>query len=195
MNIPNIQKPIFSCSKLCYMKLILAIPAAGLLLTGAASLQKPAIAPADFRPSAIEVSSPLRDRAMWTDKSLVYKGEALQLHFSMPHAPFLGVIDPAGKFYYVVFPAGSSVGNLRPLVTSEAFVAMNTLSINTAKFKADPYTSGVLDNQPVFTTSGTYRFLLGENLHTDDERFIEIVKVNYRHKKRPGKKAIAYASL
>ncbi|MBK8194132.1 MAG: hypothetical protein IPK76_13315 [Lewinellaceae bacterium] len=90
---------------------------------------------------------------------------------------------------------GSSVGNLRPLVTSEAFVAMNILSINTAKFKADPYTSGVLDNQPVFTTSGTYRFLLGENLHTDDERFIEIVKVNYRHKKRPGKKAIAYASL
>lgn len=170
------------------MKLILAIPtAAGLLFSGSLSLNKmshlrPAGQTALQTTSAVAVVSKPR---MWADITTVYNGESLQLRFETPHDRYLGVIDPDGHFFYVVFPAEDCAGNLEPLVSSEQFAAMNVLAINTSTFKADPYTYGILENKPVFTKTGVYRFLLGDNLHTDDECFLTILKINYLHVPRP----------
>jgi hypothetical protein len=169
------------------MKLILAIPAAGLLLSGSLqSLQHPGIAAASQpislkAPTSVAANQP----RMWTAKEYLYKDEAFELHFEMPHAANLGVIDPEGKFFYVIFPEANSVGKLRPLVSSEQFAHMSTLKINSRTFKADPYTHGVLENQPVFRKPGTYRFVLGNDLHTDDESTLAIVRVQYSDAKRP----------
>ncbi|MBP6824952.1 MAG: hypothetical protein KA165_00195 [Saprospiraceae bacterium] len=177
------------------MKLILAIPAAGLLFSGAISLDKVSQTYSGLKPVKSEaVSAAETTPKMWVDNSKVFKGETLKLHFSTPHGPYLGVIDPEGNFFYVVFPADQSAGNLKPLVSSEQFVALEALTINTSAFKADPYTEGILDNKPVFTKSGQYRFLLGENLHTDDARFVDVVKVYYKHKYRPAREVVAYAA-
>lgn len=180
------------------MKLILAIPAAGLLLSGTLqSLQQSAKGPASqpIAPNAPASTYMEAKPKMWTEKEYLYKGESFDLHFDLPHAQYLGVIDPDGKFFYVVFPAENAVGKLKPLVTSEQFVALRSLKINAQLFTADPYIYGVMENQPVFQKSGTYRFVLGEDLHTDDESSLVIVRIQYVHNKRPSPQNTSIVSL
>jgi hypothetical protein len=167
------------------MKLILAIPAAGLLFSGALSAVKHPSARLNPIASPTIAALEIAPATMWASSDLLYKGESFDLHFSTPHAPLLGVIDPDGKFFYVVFPAENAIGKLQPMVSSERFVALNVLKINTLALKADPYIYGVMENRPVFTKSGVYRFVMGHDLHVDDESTISIVKINYRHQKRP----------
>ncbi len=163
------------------MKLILALPTAGLLLSGAMSLGKMPPSPRVL-PQKPAVESAAK---MWTDAAVVFKDESFLLHFSSPHPQFLGVTDPDGHFFYVVFPAESSGEKLKPFVSSEQFEKLNTLKIKISSFKADPYIYGILENKPVFTKSGTYRFLLGDNLHVDDEKLLTVLKINYHHTVRP----------
>ncbi len=122
---------------------------------------------------------------IWTDATTVYKGESFVLRFKTPNAPYLGVIDPKGHFFYLVFPKENAEGKLTPLVDSERFAQMSALNIHTGQLKADPYTYGVYENQPVFTCSGTYTFILGENLHVDDPTLTSSTRVRYLHKPRP----------
>ena len=180
------------------MKLILAIPAAGLLLSGTLqSLQQSANGLAS-QPTSPNTPAPIHVEfkpKMWTEKEYLYKGESFDLHFELPHARYLGVVDPDGKFFYVVFPAENAIGKLKPLVTSEQFTAMKSLKINPQLFKADPYIYGVMENQPVFQKTGTYRFILGEDLHTDDESSLVIVRIQYMHSKRPAEQNTSIVSL
>lgn len=164
------------------MKLILAIPALSLLCSSAIVIDKKA-PPHNFTPVTPTVEESIAPK-MWSAHSAIFKGESLELFFAPPNPAYLGVIDPDGRFFYLVFPKESITGNLRPLVDSAQFADMETLVINTATLTADPYTYGVLENQPVFTKTGTYRFVLGENLHVDDESLLEIVKVRYTHKEK-----------
>ena len=163
------------------MKLILAFPALGLLFCGALLPKSPITSPTAF---PLPAPTPISAK-MWVEKSPLYQGETLELRFQAPNAPYLGVIDPAGHFFYIVFPAELSAGKLKPLVESRQFERLSTLSISLADFKADPYTYGVYENQRVFTQSGTYTFILGANLHVDDPMLVEKVAVKYVHKPRP----------
>jgi len=177
------------------MKLILAIPAAGLLFSGALGLKN--VTPTGLSACASASVASVSEKPsakMWADNISLFKGETLRLHFTPPHGAYLGVIDPDGHFFYVVFPAEQSEGKLTPFVCSERFVSLDELLIPTSTFKADPYTDGVMENKRVFTKSGIYRFLLGDNLHTDDTRFLDVVKVRYRHKPRPEQAVAAYAA-
>ena len=65
---------------------------------------------------------------MWVEKSPLYQGETLELRFQAPNAPYLGVIDPTGHFFYIVFPAELSAGKLKPLVESRQFERLSTLT-------------------------------------------------------------------
>ncbi len=123
--------------------------------------------------------------AMWATKTTLFKGETLTLQFAGSNPPFLGVVDPTGHFFYVVFPADAAVAQLKPLVDSERFASVHYLNIDTRTFKADPYQYGVYSNQRVFTQSGTYTFIMGDNLHIDDPDFVEKVEIQYTHESRP----------
>lgn len=180
------------------MKLILAIPAAGLLLSSTLhSLQQPASNSASqpIAPNTPVLTQMEATPKMWAGKEYLYKGESFDLHFDLPHAGYLGVVDPDGKFFYLTFPAENAVGKLKPLVNSEQFVTLRSLRINTQQLKADPYIYGILENQPVFQKSGTYRFVLGEDLHTDDESSLVIVRIQYVHHKRPAQQNTSIVSL
>lgn len=163
------------------MKLIHVLPAAGLLFSGAMSLDKMSYNPL-LLPQKPALQSPPK---MWANVKTLYKGETIRLHFTLPHPQYLGVIDPDGHFFYVVFPKESISGNLKPFVSSERFETMKTLKIKTSLFRADPYQYGVMENKPVFTKSGIYRFVLGDNLHVDDASAVTILKVKYTHSARP----------
>jgi hypothetical protein len=193
----RVLKTDFSFNQMYVMKLILAIPAAGLLLSGTLrSLQH-----SDANPSSLPIApaaSTTEVKAkpkMWTEKEYLYKGESFDLHFDLPHAQYLGIVDPDGKFFYVVFPAANAVAKLTPLVTSEQFISMRSLKISSQNFKADPYIYGVMENQPVFNKSGTYRVVLGEDLHTDDESSLTIIRIQYVNTKRPSGQNTSIASL
>ncbi len=168
------------------MKLILAVPAVSLLFTGAISLNRLS------QPSTATLSTPTPETAvvvaapkMWAQTAPVYKGEKFDLSFETPHAMYLGAIDPDGNFFYVIFPAAPGQGKLTPLKDGVQFAKESSLTIHTATLRADPYIYGVLENKPVFTKSGTYRFILGETLHTDDEATVSVVRVFYNDTKRP----------
>lgn len=127
---------------------------------------------------------------MWAEKKEAFLGETILLRFKTPHPQFLGVIDPDGHFFYLVFPLAQCVGKLTPLVDSQAFIGLDRLEISTSGLKADPYRYGVEENQPVFTKSGTYAFLMGENLHADDPTEMDRVKVKYNRVARSAMPAI-----
>ncbi len=131
---------------------------------------------------------------MWANSDLVFQGETFALHFKAPNPWYLGVLDPKGHFFYVVFPASDSVEKLTPLVDSQVFVHLDSLLISTSQLKADPYIYEILENQFVFTQSGTYTFVLGENLHVDDPSSLFRVKINYRHTPRPTLQVAAAAN-
>lgn len=123
---------------------------------------------------------------MWLEGAPVfYKGETIGLHFAAPNAPFLGMTDPSGHFFYLVYPRENATGGLKPVVESADFTQMTSLKIPTANFRADPYTYGVSKNQPVFTRSGKYTFIMGENLHVHNPDELEQVVVEYIHQNRP----------
>ena len=173
------------------MKLILALPTFGLLCTGflgftrmndSAAVSQP-IGP---EPALVESTHP----KMWAADKTIYKDETLVLHFSAPNPTFMGVVNPDGKFFYVIFPKASAMGKLQPFVSSEAFAKMEVLNIPTGTFTADPYIYGVFENQPVFTKSGTYRFILGEDLHTDDPSTVYSLSIQYHHTARPATAAV-----
>lgn len=164
----------------------ISFPALTLFVAGAWSLQhvqKSATHPVSDEYTA--TASAPKSSKMWAKTAVLYKGETIELHFAAPNAPYLGVVDPQGHFFYVVFPKETVVGNLKPLVESRRFASLQSLKINTRSLKADPYTYGVYTNQPVFTKSGTYTFILGENLHIDDPEFVEKLTVRYVHSRRP----------
>lgn len=162
------------------MKLIHALPAAGLLITGLTSVPKSDL---PSQPAAGPAATPAPE--VWTEKSVYYRDDAIELHFSLPHGANLGVIDPDGKFFYLVFPGENASGNLRPFMDSELFSQVGAITLLPASLKADPYTYGVLENQRVFTKSGTYRFILGDDLHVDDENSLTTHSIRYRQSKRP----------
>jgi len=121
---------------------------------------------------------------MWTSDHSISKGEGFDLHFNAPNPEYLGVVDPKGKFFYLVFPSAEQQGQLQPLVDSKVFVHVKKLHINTTTLTGDPYEYGVYENHPIFTCSGTYRFVMGDNLHVDQEDELCILKVRYNHKRK-----------
>jgi hypothetical protein len=168
------------------MKLILVLPAAGLVCSGMLNFSKPVATSPSSQPMLPATTPVTTTMPMRASSSVVYKGESIHLQFTTPHAGYLGIIDPDGKFFYVVFPASCATGKLQPLVDSESFCGLSSLSLPTGTLKADPYTYGVYENQPVFTKSGTYRIILGDNLSVDREDGLSIVKIRYKHTPRPG---------
>ncbi len=154
------------------MNLLVASTISCMLVVGATSMRLPHY-PDPTRPG--------KPSAMWSDRKQLFRGDVLTLHFKVPHAACLGVINPDGKFFYVVFPEASASGNLLPYVPSEQFPSIASLKIKTTSFTADPYTYGVEENQPVFTKSGRYRFVLADNLHVHDENSVHTLDVEYHH--------------
>lgn len=177
------------------MKVIISVtlPLVALFAAGAWSLNRsaePHAAPPIPAPEHLETGKSPR---MWAKTATLYKNESLELHFAAPNAPYLGVVDPTGHFFYMVFPKETAEGQLKPLVDSRAFASMTALTINTGTLKADPYIYGVYQNEPVFTQSGTYTFILGDNLHVDDPELVHKVSVKYIHKARPASDPIVVA--
>jgi hypothetical protein len=179
---PTIWNRTLTDSIFYFMKVILAIPAAGLLLSSALLPNS-----VSDHQGGMPGPAPMEEKtqAIWAESASCHLNENIVLRFSTPHPSYLGVVTPEGKFFYVVFPTSDAVGLLTPLVDSEKFVKMDRLVVTPATLKADPYIYGVTENQPVFTKSGHYTFIMGDNLHIDDPTALFKVKIDYKHVAKP----------
>lgn len=118
---------------------------------------------------------------MWVGSAILYKGDTFCLHFTPPNATYLGIVDPKGHFFYLVYPTPTDTSGVHPIMGSNVFTACTSLKMNTASLQADPYIYDININRPVFTISGDYTFILGENLHVDDPLLLVQARVHYRH--------------
>ncbi len=135
---------------------------------------------------------PVFGQNFWVDGSdFFYKNDLIELRFAPPNAPFLGVLDPSGHFFYLVYPAENASGGLRPMAESADFEGLSRLEIAPDSFRADSYQFEVSENQPVFTRSGKYTFILGQNLHVDDPAELDQLVIEYIHQNRPAEKTVA----
>ncbi len=138
--------------------------------------------------SSVVINIPAEPKTakIWVENTTdFYEGETIDLHFAGANPPYLGIVDPEGHFFYLVFPGENAMGELTPLVESKHFAALKNLKINTRSLRADPYIYGVETKQAVFTKTGNYTFIMGENLHIDEPDFLENVAVRYVHAARP----------
>lgn len=163
------------------MKRFLVFSTVGIMLSGLLNSIQAVDSQQVVKLYAQATSSAIPGAKMWCDKNVIGRGETFTLHFERPHGKFLGIIDTDGHFFYLVFPEQDAVEKLQPLVTSETFVGMESLMIDPTTLKADPYTYGVFENQPVFTKSGIYRIILGDQLHSDDASSLTTVLIQYQH--------------
>jgi len=165
--------------------IIVTIVAFALTIAGAQSINRqsyyPAIEKNTLPRVAINKLLGTHNPKMWTCNTVLYLNETIVLRFEPPNPPFLGIIDPQGHFFYLVFPAEDVIGNLMPFIESKCFESLRELQINTTTLHGDPYTYGVYDTQLVFTQSGVYTFIMGGNLHVDSFYLLENVKIKYIH--------------
>ena len=108
----------------------------------------------EFLPVAVKATK-AESAQMWVENDKVHQGETIVLRFWPPNPAYLGIIDPEGKFFYLVFDASQSVGELTPLMDSKAFALADSLVLATASLTADPYKYGILEKKAVFMKSGT----------------------------------------
>ena len=95
-------------------------------------------------------------------------GETLTLRIRTPHGRELGVRTPTGRFLFIAFHPEPGRHINQPPISSSAFLGMKTVQL------LSPSAIGLdlpADSAPehVFTSPGTYRFVVSDNLETEDE--------------------------
>lgn len=123
---------------------------------------------------------------MWVDKGPYYKGESIQVFFADGHPEELGIKNPDGDFYYLVYiPGLETIPNASPLVSQTKFKQVKEIELIAGVTRANPHNIKYKGNQPIFTKSGNYTLLLSKNLSTDAAGPAETIQIEYVHKPRP----------
>lgn len=123
---------------------------------------------------------------MWVEKGPYYKGESIKVFFADGHPEELGIKNPDGDFYYLVYISGlETIPNASPLISQTKFKQLKEIELIAGVTRANPHNIKYKGNQPIFTKSGNYTLLLSKNLSTDAAGPAETIKIEYVHKSRP----------
>lgn len=119
---------------------------------------------------------------LWVEKKAYYPNDTIRLNFSTKHPDELGLMDPDGNFYYLVYgPQVKTITNGQPIMTVAQFRPITFLEIIPSNTKANPHNVEFSGNINPFTKSGEYIFLLSQNLSTDAIGPAESVTIQYIH--------------
>lgn len=113
----------------------------------------------------------------------LYLGDTLKLKFKTPHHGDLAIIDPANRFFYLVYNGKRDTG-IYPVVRRDSFVSQSVIKLSTDQVKASLLDRKLSPNQSIFTTAGIYEIRLGERLDTLDGKPVEVASVFYTREKR-----------
>lgn len=138
----------------------------------------------DGLPAPQYITDPKQKNIIGINDTL-YSGDTLVIHFKTPHQGELGINDPDGNFFFVVYEFSmDSANRVFPFMRSDTFKNVSLFHFITDKDKADPWNKAFDENQPVFTKTGSYTITLSETLDTDDGTPVEEEHVFYYNKKR-----------
>jgi hypothetical protein len=114
----------------------------------------------------------------------LFSGGALTLNMPAPHGGDLAIVDPEGKFFFVVYEPDSSGHSLmrQPFMNWEEFKSLRRLNLST-DLSATLMAKDGNGNQRVFTKTGWYKLLLSENLETEIEAPVPQCKVYYSNQR------------
>jgi hypothetical protein len=102
------------------------------------------------------------------EPSTLRVGETLTLRIRTPHGREFGVRTPTGRFLFIAFHPESGRHVNHPPIPSSAFLGMKTVRLPISSAMAVDLPA---DSAPehVFTSAGIYRFVVSDNLETEDE--------------------------
>lgn len=114
--------------------------------------------------------------------TVLYKGDTLTIKMKIPHGEYLGIINPAGEMFFVVYPSPEKGKD--SLMPSNIFVNLDELKIITNVTRAVPWIAG-RGMEIIFSKAGDYQILLSDNLESDAE--YPIIKCIVKYKDKPAK--------
>jgi hypothetical protein len=112
--------------------------------------------------------------------SVMTPGKTLTLRMPVPHGGELGVRTPQGRFLFIAYQFDEQANPIRPPVPSADFIRMNSIELSSSMARGVDL-SQRSPAEPVFTTPGRYRFILSDNLETEDDAHANLIcDVRYR---------------
>jgi hypothetical protein len=92
--------------------------------------------------------------------------DTIRLRMETPHGGYLGVVQPDGTIFFLIYPQLGDTTRKYSLVPSETFEGMSTFQFR-GDVKAQPRVYGRDTLEPVFRAPGKYVLQLGDNLEGD----------------------------
>jgi hypothetical protein len=100
---------------------------------------------------------------------------------TLPHGGEFGVWNPKGEFQFISFKKVSA-NEPAPPIEPDVFRTTTELKLATATAKGSPVRDGFEKPELIFTRPGTYRFIVAENLETDNPPGLLKCTVRYRER-------------
>jgi hypothetical protein len=99
---------------------------------------------------------------------MLTKKSTLTMRISTPHACELGVVDPAGAFYFLMSGDSDLRADQLKDLECDAFVQLPEVKLTVSELRAPAAEAGYKESRRVFGLKGTYRFALSQNLETEN---------------------------
>ena len=98
-------------------------------------------------------------------------GEMLNIQMPIPHGRELGVWTADDRFLFIAYDSDEPVNPVPAPVAAASFVSMTSLElpVSAATGVELSYSHGKAGPETIFTKFGTYRFIVSDNLETEDD--------------------------
>lgn len=127
----------------------------------------------------VQVGDTSAPRTLTCTPNKLGPGDTVTLRMSIPHGDYLRITTPRGNVHFVVYPQFGQPSRRFSLVPSDSFRNLATIRLP-ADLRAKGYaTSRDTILQTVFSKTGKYELLIGENLESDRSEDLRTCSVTF----------------
>jgi len=114
--------------------------------------------------------------------SVIEERNTLTLQMPTSHGGELGVWTPRHRFLFIAYEFDSQANPIQPPIPSAEFLKVRSIALSPLSAKGVDLSERT-PQEPLFTASGTYRFIVSDNLETEDDAHQNLIcDVRYRPK-------------
>jgi hypothetical protein len=112
--------------------------------------------------------------------SIIEQGNTLTLQMPTSHGGELGVWTPKHRFLFIAYEFDAQANPIQPPIPSAEFLKVRSIALSPLSAKGVDL-SGRTPQEPLFTAAGMYRFIVSDNLETEDDTHENLIcDVRYR---------------
>ena len=89
------------------------------------------------------------------------------------------VIGPSGQYFFLTFIPSSDTDPIKPVLPYMVFSTVNSLDFKLGSMKGWVQENGDTKLAPIFTRSGSYKFVISRDLERDDPEFLGWCRVEF----------------